>query len=61
LGDAVPLNSINVTENKPAGTNLTRLKGKNRDANSVITCSFSVPQTVLYLDTSKSNIIYFNV
>uniref|UniRef100_A0A7M4FAA7 Cadherin domain-containing protein n=1 Tax=Crocodylus porosus TaxID=8502 RepID=A0A7M4FAA7_CROPO len=52
-----PLDSINVTENVPVGTIITRVNATDRDANSNIIYEFSTPQTVFCLDPNTGSII----
>ncbi|KYO38697.1 cadherin-related family member 4-like [Alligator mississippiensis] len=52
-----PLDSINVTENVPVGTIITRVNATDRDANSNIIYAFSTPQTVFCLDPNTGSII----
>ncbi|KAM9650802.1 LOW QUALITY PROTEIN: cadherin-related family member 4-like [Trichechus inunguis] len=49
--DAFPLDSINVTENKPVGEIIVRVKATDRDEDSSITYSFKTQQAMFDLDS----------
>lgn len=48
-----PLNSINVTENKPVGEIVARVKATDRDEDSNISYSFKTQQEKFGLDPCK--------
>lgn len=48
-----PLNSINVTEKKPVGDIIAKVKATDRDEDSSITFSFKTQQEMFALDPCK--------